>query len=830
MKFLIIDDNPADRELIKLKLRRAFKDSEFKEVSRPSDLDEALSLKDFDLILTDYQLNWSDGLKIINKILDQLPDTPVLMVTDSGNEEVATAGLKSGLSDYVLKRQLQRLPVAVNESLERARLRRENEEAIQQLKLSEERYRVVSELISDYAYAFQVEADGTLKSEWVTQAFSRITGYTIEDTESSKEWFDLKLCHPEDIPIILHRRNQLFSNQACVTEARFVTKGGEIRWLRDYAYPLWDETQNRLVRIYGAGQDITERRQAEEELATEKERLAVTLQSIGDGVITTDISGKITLLNPVAERLTGWNQSEAIGRDLEEVFKIVNLKSEEPVVNPVQQVLAGGTITSPANRIVLISRNGSHHILNETAAPLRNMTRDLQTTGVVLVFRDITEQHKIEEELSRRQKLDSLGVLAGGIAHDFNNILTSVVGNLALARIDLPVNFSPEIERVKDLLLEAEKAAYRAKGLTQQLLTFSKGGVPIKKATDLRTVLEESVTFALRGSNVRCTLELPADLWPVEIDEGQIHQVINNLVINAIQAMPDGGTLTIRATNIFQPARVTPNSERPVTLSPPFKADIGYVMVILRDEGVGIPSQNLSRIFDPYFTTKQHGSGLGLAASFSIITKHDGFITVESEQGKGSSFFIYLPVSSDTEQYTLLKERAKEAQVQVATPKENFGVSGDTSATPPLEATTRRKFEPAKHNWLAGLGPILIVDDEAPIREVLKRALRKLGATVEAVENGEKAITHYIAAKSAGTPYQLLIMDLTIPGSLGGKEAMEQLRKIDPSIRAIVTSGYSSDPVMADYRAYGFSAALTKPFRLEDLYRVLEESNLLASP
>jgi signal transduction histidine kinase/sensor domain CHASE-containing protein/CheY-like chemotaxis protein len=381
-------------------------------------------------------------------------------------------------------------------------------------------------------------------------------------------------------------------------------------------------------------------------------------------------------------------------------------------------------------------------------------------------IRDINERKKLEEERIKSQKLQSLGVLAGGIAHDFNNILTGVLGNISLAKI-LAVPDSKQARRLE----EAEKATQRAGDLTQQLLTFSRGGAPVKKSAFIKQLVMDSVSFVLRGSNVRCDFSLPDDLWPVEIDAGQMNQVFNNIIINADQAMPDGGIISVRAENTLVGQEELPNL-----------TGGRYVKVSIQDQGIGIPEANLGKIFDPYFTTKTKGSGLGLATVYSIIRQHGGLITVESHVGEGTSFHFFLPAA---EQDPIEKEN------------ENL---------PPA----------------SGKGKILIMDDEEIIREVAGEILVHLGYKVEFCSDGADAIARYRLAYTTDEPFTAVLLDLTIPGGMGGKETMKHLLEIDPDARGIVSSGYSNDPILSHYREYGFSGVVLKPYDMGELGRTLQ--------
>ncbi len=503
----------------------------------------------------------------------------------------------------------------------------------------------------------------------------------------------------------------------------------------------------------------------ERRLKESQQWLTTTLKSIGDAVIATDINGCVIFMNPIAESLTGWKQKEASGKHLKKIFNIINEKTGKQVDDPVTRVLREGIVVGLANHTLLISKDGTRRSIDDSGAPIKDENGKI--IGVVLVFRDVSEKRRIEQELMKADKLNSLGILAGGIAHDFNNILTAILGNIILAK-----EFTRPGEKIYERLIEAEKASLRAKDLAQQLLTFSSGGAPIKKTMFISELLKESALFALSGSNVQCEFSISNNLWAVEIDEGQINQAINNLIINAIQSMPEGGRIKLTAEN--------------VTVSEGEKKG-RYVKISIVDQGIGIPKEHLPKIFEPYFTTKQKGSGLGLAIVYSIIKKHDGYIEVETELGVGTTFKVYLPAS--------------------------------------LKNVFMRKG--LKEKIQTGKGKILVMDDEELVRKVVGEMLVFLGYEVEFAKEGIEAIELYKKAKAQGQPFDAIIMDLTIPKGMGGKETINKLLEIDPTVKAIVSSGYSTDPVMTEFTKYGFKGFIIKPFKIKELgevlYRVIME-------
>ena len=370
---------------------------------------------------------------------------------------------------------------------------------------------------------------------------------------------------------------------------------------------------------------------------------------------------------------------------------------------------------------------------------------------------DVSEKARIEKELLKAQKLESLGTLAGGIAHDFNNLLTGILSGISVAQLYL----DPDNHAAKSIKCAAS-AAQRAKDLTRQLLTFSKGGAPITISAQISQLLKECASFVLRGSNVQCEFSIPKNLWPVRMDESQISQVVNNLILNAMQAMPGGGTVFIRANKVHISEESTVPLERG-----------RYVKVSISDRGIGIPRSHIRKIFDPYFSTKEQCTGLGLATAYSIIKKHGGMITVQSRVGVGSTFHFFLP-SARTR------------------PKPIFAQTGEL---------------------VRGEGKILVMDDEEIIRDLTQELLVNLGYEVVVAKDGGEAIQHYQDALAKGRPFDALIMDLTVPSGMGGIEAIKRLQELDPQVKAIVSSGYSNDPVMSDYKRYGFKAVPSEALR-----------------
>ena len=491
------------------------------------------------------------------------------------------------------------------------------------------------------------------------------------------------------------------------------------------------------------------------------------MRSIGDGFITIDAQGRVTMLNPIAERLVGWNQADAAGRNLPEIFQLLDRHTRRCRSSDLDRLVNAGKTATLNGCALLQSRDGVERLIEINAAPIGERAR---RNGSVLVFRDITERAHAEEERRKAEKLESLGLAAGGIAHDFNNLLTSILGNLSLA-LYLP----GARNEIGDRLISAKKAALRAQELAQQLLTFAKGGAPVKQSASIAQLLRDTVSFSLRGSSVKADFDIPDDLLAAEVDAGQISQVVSNLTINADQAMPAGGLLRVGCANFT----LTTDHQR---LGLPAGQDI---KIVFQDQGIGIAEENIKRIFDPYFSTKPKGSGLGLATAYSIIKGHNGVIDVMSRPGQGTTFYVFLPATDKTP------------------------VVADLLLPAPTAAPFRAR--------------VLILDDEESICTLVNCALAPLGYEVFEAHDGLSAIQAYENALHEGRRFDVVISDLTIPGGMGGKEAVRRLHAIDPEVKAIVSSGYHTDPAMCSYREHGFCAMIAKPYELEALGRIVAE-------
>lgn len=513
--------------------------------------------------------------------------------------------------------------------------------------------------------------------------------------------------------------------------------------------------------------DVTERKKAEDALRESEKKLRDITSHMGEALYVLDAEGHISFMNPVAEKLLGWSMQEMAGKNAHDLFHNCNPDgSRLPFEDcPIRKVLDNGRQFVSSDE-VFVRKDGTVFPVSVIASPI---TEDGKIAATVTAFRDITDMKRLEQELSKVQKLESVGVLAGGIAHDFNNLLQAILGHISMASMSISSN-----NQAYGQLRKAEEAIEMARDLSFRLLTFSKGGEPLKQVTSIAEMIRQTVTLSLSGANVAAEFSLPDDLHLVEVDEGQIRQVLSNLTLNAKEAMPDGGTLTIEAENVQLHGR----EGLPVR-------EGAYLHIVLRDSGRGIEPETLQRIFDPYFSTKKMGAekgmGLGLSICHSIMKKHGGVITAESVYGRGSAFHLYLPAAFEAE----------------------------GSRPGPKRTAARKK--------------ILFMDDDPRVRYIVIEIIKHFGYDVEIAEKGEEAVELYRKALTADSAFDAVILDLTVPGGMGGDVTMNKLREIDPGARGIISSGYADSPVMKDFMAYGFSGAIAKPYKIDELREALHK-------
>ncbi len=625
--------------------------------------------------------------------------------------------------------------------------------AEQALAESEKKFRELADALPEVVF----EADAQGRIIYANRRAFQLFGYTGEELAGGIRVFDLII--PGDLPRVIENwKRRMEGEPVGPIEYSILRKSGEVfPGLINVAPVLRD---GAIVGMRGILIDISRQKEAEEALRRSEARFRALTES-SPAMIYIYQDGRIQYANPAMIRTFGYSMDEIGDKDLLE-------RSLHPdSVDYVKQRMKARDEGEPGSvrfEIKVITKSGEVRVLDLSAGMIEYNGRP---AAIGSAF-DITEARRMEEELLNMRKLESLGVLAGGIAHDFNNLLTAIIGNVSLARITLSQDHP-----VYRNLVEMENASLRARDLTHQLLTFSKGGAPVKKTASIARLLRETIQFTLSGSHLMPEFAIADDLWDANIDQGQVSQVVNNIAMNAAQASPSGVSLEISAANVVLDAP----DELPL--------DPGrYVKISFTDHGAGIPADVLSRVFDPYFTTKSKGNGLGLTTSYSIIRKHGGHITASSQPGRGSCFTVYLPASSGNAE----------------------AVRG---AVEPL-ARTR--------------GSILLMDDDDAVLQVAKSMLEYLGYETACVHGGEEAIESYARRLESGAPFDAVIMDLTIRGGMGAVEAVKALRKIDPGVKALVSSGYSLDPILVEHGRHGFAGTVGKPYDVNRIAKTLRET------
>jgi two-component system, cell cycle sensor histidine kinase and response regulator CckA len=634
------------------------------------------------------------------------------------------------------------------------RLARRNAETLRQVAESESRFRTIFDNVNDALFIHDAASGQITDVNWT---MCQMYGYTHSEV-LQLQVDDLSLGEaPFSQAEALRRIRLAAQGDPQIFEWRSRKKDGTVFWSEVNMRSAVIDGEERIIVTV---RDIEARKSAEEALRQNEETLKVLMEEMPAGVGWTDEGGVIEYLNGCIIDWFGYTREDVptieqwLQRALPDPLYRTEIRDawSRAVAEALRKrtaapIEANVTCKDGSRRQVIFSIRLVHH-------------------RIIYIFTDITRRESLQSELVKTQKLESLGVLAGGIAHDFNNILTGILGNISFAGL-----LMDESHPARKPVEQAEKASLRAAELAHQLLTFAKGGQPVKKAVSVESLVQESLALALRGSKVQTVVDVPPSAI-IKADAGQINQAFNNVVINALQAMPNGGVLTVHAETVQLAEDKTaglPGGE--------------YVLVSFTDQGGGIPRQDQLRIFDPYFTTKSGGTGLGLASVHSIVAKHNGKIEVSSTVGEGTTFTFYLPSAP--------------------------------------ELTPEPECPPAPFAMEGGKGAVLVMDDEETIRILAGNLLEYLGYSVVSCGGGEEAVALYREAKGAGAPFLAAIMDLTTPAGMGGKEAARQILAFDPEARLLVSSGYSNDPVMANYADYGFCAAIVKPYRCAALQRAL---------
>jgi PAS domain S-box-containing protein len=660
---------------------------------------------------------------------------------------------------------------------------------------SEQRYRLITENTLDLIC--EVSQHGFYT--YVSPNHEEILGYRPKELLGHN--FST-LIHGDDVAQVVERFSEcIVAGIPFVCSFRLRHRDGSWHWVEVSAKPLesahsaggGSPYEGQAVFVY---RDVTERRETRRALSAETERLKVTLSSITDGVISTDLAGGVVEANEAALHLIGLKRETLLGTSIDEHLEFVDEMTRMPVRSPVIRALTEAVpCTLPlSGHTLLRTKIGLEFAVAGSAAPIRD--QEDQLVGSVLIFRNITEKRRTERELLKLSKQESLGQLAARIAHDFNNLLTVILGNLSLTKILLAPG-DAALRRLAD----TEKACLRAKDLTRQLLAFARGGLPVKKPLALEPLVRESTRLILQDANVAYRLNWPDQLPQVNADAEQLHQLLYELLTNAMHATPIGGSIHVRGETLRL------NAEATVPLP-----EGDYVRLSVRDEGLGIPEQHLTRIFEPFFSTKENARGLGLATCFLIARNHEGFMTVDSAPGFGTTFYLYLPALPAFAPAPVVS--ADPPWVAPAPPRRVSTIDEFSDPYAPMRvapgaADTRR---------------ILVMDDEQPICELAAELLSREGYAVETALDGAEAIRKYQDARIAGQPYDVVILDLTVRGGMGGRETAMKLAEIDPGVRAIVSSGYSQDLMMSRFREFGFCGVVSKPYSVSELTQEIQQA------
>ncbi len=616
--------------------------------------------------------------------------------------------------------------------------------------------------------AYRYKNDRIFSIDYISDRCHTLTGYNPTDLIDNNNVCYKDLIHPEDLKFVFAHLNKTVNKGTHFDITyRIITRTGKRIWVQDRGKCVC--LNNQPVAIEGILTDISSQKNLENALDESKENFRTLVDKFNIGVLrTTFCKNSIFLyINSPTAKILGYDSTEELMK-IEPHKLFINVKERKKFV---RNLLHEGKLQNYKIHLKTHSNQSFEILFNGKICYDSNGYAE-RIDGII---EPVTEKDSKLNDLLKTEKLQSLGLLAGGVAHDFNNLLTGILCNIVLAKMQIPEDQT----EVHEILDEVETATARANKLSQQLLSFSKGGMPMTSPSCIKDLIIGCTKFSTRGSGIRCEYAIPDNLWSVNIDENRISQVINNLIINSIQAMPNKGLIVITCRNIIIDQRDE------IDLKPG-----NYVMTSILDQGQGIPDEIVGKIFEPYFTTKNTGNGLGLATCYLIIKEHNGLITAESGKNIGTRFIIYLP----------------------AIPKK-------------LDDLNRRKQIVRKKEIPQNIsGNVLIMDDEEIIRKSIGSIIKTLGYSIEFATSGEEAINLYMNAIDSDKPFDAIIMDLTIPGNLGAEETLKKLKKKDPSVKAIVISGYSNNPVMIDFEKYGFCGAINKPFEIEYLFNTLKKT------
>ena len=726
---------------------------------------EALSENTIDLVVTDLMMEGVNGLGVLERAKQLNPHTIVIILTGYGDMDSAINALRLGADDFLAKPcDMREFRFRVEKCLERQMLKKENARQKAALISSGEQWQACFNAMSDAI--FLIDSDQKISqcneaaTEFLGKTEAEILGHGCH-----------QLVHGSPEPI----EGCPFARSLKTHQRESMVLFADDRWIMVTVDPFLDEAGKFLGAVH-VMRDITDMKRVELELKEKTGRLrdrvnelrclyGISSLAAQPDLSMGDICGEVVKLMPLSLNCRSSSRIQMEGKEYTtENFKETEWKlirsitvKDKPVGS--LEVYCFEELSAPGEVPFSVEEKALIYDVADRVGRIVNRIHEKK------------KKEKLRDRLQQSKKLESLGVLAGGIAHDFNNLLAVILGNIDLAKMYV----APGSE-IEDVLSEAMKASLEAKSLSRQFLTFAGGGSPVRETGSVVEPIRDCVKISLSGSNVKGDIALPDTLWPVNFDGEQMKQVASNMVINAREAMDKGGVLRVSGENVVLEEGDVP------------KLKAGkYVKISVEDNGIGIPEENLQKVFDPYFFTKEmgarKGSGLGLSICYSIIHQHGGVIDLVSAEGVGTSLSFYLPASE-----------------------------GPVAEREPVEGTVAAK--PA----VTGRGRILVMDDEESVRRLTGQMLNRVGYTVAYAEDGEKAVESYGRGMEAGDPFDGVILDLTVKGGMGGEEAVKKLIEMDPEARVMIASGYSKDPVLMNFRAHGFIGAITKPFMMHELH------------
>ncbi len=767
LKILILEDNADDILLLKEMMAEMssfdFADTGFAVTYRESLKEGSQYLKSHpvDLIILDLTLLDSQGLNTLQRLREtkEANNIPIIVLTAVDDKKAGIAAVKMGAQEYLVKSNITTRSLSTS-----IRYALERHQLKLQLEKETEELKQSENQFIEILTSIPdgvVILDKDNKPHFMNPAAENLLGR--ENIKSPGKAFEFPMITDES------ESREIEILQEDGNPGTIEMRGVKIDWQGKDAW---------LISL----RDITGKKKLLKAYSQEKERLDITLRSILDGVITTDQNGVIRLINWMAEQMTGWTREEAVGKPLAHILKLKNRTTGEFLPDAGKKAMTADKnlgIACSNDRDwdwILISGSGNKIPIEYSCAPV---LKEGEVMGMVLVIRDATEKKELEEDLIRSRNLEALGVLARGIAHEYNNILTSALGYISLAKM-----VTGEKSNIFPLLQKAEEAGSRSKEISYRLLTFSKGGEPQKREESIVNTLEQAAHHILKPPLITAAWHIDDDLWPVMFDAQQVSLAVSNILKNAVEAVNNKGSIEIKVKNFRVPAKSSSAVKRG-----------NYVKITITDQGSGIPDEYLPKIFDPYFTTKEKAEGMGLTTAYSIIRKHGGWIGVKSKKDRGTggtTVTLLLPA------VVTVPEQKKTAVPVPILEKE---------LEPPV--VKKRK--------------ILVMDDEDMIREIVREMLEFIEYEAVTAEDGEEALELYRSAMNSGNPIEVVILDLVVPTGMGGKECMQKLQKIDPDVIAVVSSGYSDDPVVANYQDYGFRGVLSKPYKINELREILEK-------